>query len=88
VDPKLIICSKQEKTWTLTLNRMDKANVLNIAMLQELKAYFAAAAQEPALRALMLTGRENVFFALALILVDRSVRSTFKMFCGTKSVRH
>ena len=62
MDPKLIICSKQEKTWTLTLNRMDKANVLNIAMLQELKAYLAAAAQEPALRALVLTGAgERVF---------------------------
>lgn len=36
--------------------------MLNIAMLQELKAYFAAAAQEPALRALMLTGAgERVF---------------------------
>ena len=44
------------------LNRPDKANVLNIEMLQTLKAYFAAAAQEPGLRALILTGAgERVF---------------------------
>ena len=38
------------------LNRPDKANVLNIEMLQILKAHIAAAAEEPNLRALILTG--------------------------------
>ena len=57
-----IICNKKDKIWTLMLNRPDKANVLNIEMLQTLKALFAAAAEEPKLRALILTGAgERVF---------------------------
>lgn len=57
-----ISCSKQEKVWTIMLNRPDKANMLNVEMLQTLKAYFAAAAQEPALRSIIIgaTG-ERVF---------------------------
>ena len=44
------------------LNRPDKANVLNIEMLQILKAHIAAAAEEPEFRALILTGAgERVF---------------------------
>ena len=57
-----IICDKKDKIWTIGLNRPDKANMLNIEMLQILKAHFAAATQEPALRALILTGTgERVF---------------------------
>jgi enoyl-CoA hydratase/carnithine racemase len=57
-----IICNKKDKIWTLMLNRPDKANVLNIEMLQTLKAIFAAAVEEPKLRALILTGAgERVF---------------------------
>lgn len=52
----LVICEKKDNVWAITLNRSDKANVLNIQLLQTLKAYFAAAAQEPNLRALILTG--------------------------------
>jgi len=59
-----IICDKKGKAWTIMLNRSDKANMLNVEMLQTLKAYFAAAAQEPTLRALILTGTgERVFSA-------------------------
>ena len=36
-----IICNKKTRIWTLTLNRADKANVLNIEMLQILKAHIA-----------------------------------------------
>ena len=58
----LVVCSKKDKIWTLMLNRADKGNVLNIEMLQTLKAHFAAAAEEPALRAVILTGAgERVF---------------------------
>ena len=57
-----VICHKKNKIWTLLLNRPDKANVLNIEMLQILKAHIAAAAEEPELRALILTGAgERVF---------------------------
>jgi len=57
-----IICSKKDRIWSLMLNRPDKGNVLNIEMLQTLKAHFAAAAEEPALRAVILTGAgERVF---------------------------
>jgi enoyl-CoA hydratase/carnithine racemase len=59
---ELINCNKQDKIWTVVLNRSDKANMLNIEMLQILKAHFAAALQEPGLRALILTGKgERVF---------------------------
>jgi len=58
----LVICTKEEKIWTLMLNRPDKGNVLNIEMLQILKAHFAAAAEEASLRAVILTGAgERVF---------------------------
>jgi enoyl-CoA hydratase/carnithine racemase len=45
----LVISTKKDKIWTLMLNRADKGNVLNIEMLQTLKAHFAAAAEERAL---------------------------------------
>lgn len=62
MDTDLIACSKKDKVWTVMLNRADKSNTLNIEMLQTLKAHFAAAAQEPSLRALILTGTgERVF---------------------------
>ena len=58
----LVICNKKDKVWTVMLNRSDKANVLNVETLQILKAQFAAAAHEPSLRALILTGTgERVF---------------------------
>jgi len=58
----LIICDKKDKVWTIMVNRSDKANMLNVEMLQTMKAHFAAAAQEPALRALIVTGTgERVF---------------------------
>jgi len=58
----LIICDKKDRVWTITLNRSDKANMLNVEMLQTLKAHFAAAVHEPTLRALILTGTgERVF---------------------------
>ena len=52
----LVLCDRTDRVWTITLNRSDKANALNIEVLQILKAHFAAAAQEPGLRALILTG--------------------------------
>ena len=57
-----IICHKQEKSWTITLNRSDRANQLNVETLQTLKGHFVAAAHAPNLRALILTGEgERVF---------------------------
>ena len=62
MEDDLIICSKQEKIWTISLNRPQKANMVNIEMLQTLKAYFAAAAQEPELRCILFAATgERVF---------------------------
>ena len=62
MNTELITCSKQDRVWTVMLNRSDKANMLNIEMLQILKAHFAAAQQERGLRALIVTGTgERVF---------------------------
>ena len=59
---ELVTCEKKGKIWTVTLNRPDKANVLNVETLQILKAHLASAAHEPNLRALILTGEgERVF---------------------------
>jgi enoyl-CoA hydratase/carnithine racemase len=70
-----IICKKQAKVWTLMLNREDKANMLNIEMLQTLKAILATALQERKLRALILTGAgERVFCSGSE--VDESTRQT------------
>jgi enoyl-CoA hydratase/carnithine racemase len=68
----LIICDKKDKVWTVMLNRSDKANMLNVEMLQTLKAHFAAAAQEPTLRALVLTGQgERVFCSGAEVVESK-----------------
>ena len=57
-----VLCDRQEKTWTITLNRSDRANLLNVETLQTLKGHFASAAHDPHLRALILTGEgERVF---------------------------
>lgn len=62
MNSNLVICDKQEKTWTVTLNRSDRANLLNVETLQILKGHFASAAHDPQLRALILTGEgERVF---------------------------
>jgi enoyl-CoA hydratase/carnithine racemase len=54
------------------LNRSDKANMLNFEMLQTLKAHFAAAAREPTLRALVLTGTgERVFCSGAEVVESK-----------------
>ena len=68
----LIICDKQDKVWTIMVNRSDKANILNVEMLQTMKAHFAAAVQEPTLRALIVTGTgERVFCSGAEALESR-----------------
>lgn len=57
-----IICDKRDRSWTITLNRSDRANLLNVEILQILRAHLVAAAHDPALRALILTGEgERVF---------------------------
>ena len=57
-----VICDKQERSWTVTLNRSDRANLLNVETLQILKGHFASAAHDRNLRALILTGEgERVF---------------------------
>ena len=62
VSPDCIICEKTDKVWTLMLNRTDRANMLNIEILQMLKAHLAAAARDSSLRALIVTANgERVF---------------------------
>ncbi|RLA13787.1 MAG: enoyl-CoA hydratase/isomerase family protein [Gammaproteobacteria bacterium] len=61
---KQIICDKNGPLWTLRLNRPDKANALSIEMLEALKTRLVEAAEDSALRALIITGTgERVFCA-------------------------
>jgi len=48
--------------WTVTLDRADKANALNVAMLTRLDEIFASAQQDRDLRLLVVTGAGNRVF--------------------------
>jgi len=51
-----ITCSKDGPVWRITLNRPDKANALNAAMLNTLADHLMDASADPDLRVLQLTG--------------------------------
>ena len=59
-----IVCDKNGPLWTLRLNRPNKANALSVEMLEALKTRLVEAAEDPALRTLIITGTgERVFCA-------------------------
>jgi enoyl-CoA hydratase/carnithine racemase len=59
-----IVCDKNGPLWTLRLNRPNKANALSVEMLETLKTRLVEAAEDPALRTLIITGTgERVFCA-------------------------
>ena len=59
-----IVCEKEGPLWTLRLNRPDKANALSIEMLETLRTLLLQAAEDSALRSLIITGTgERVFCA-------------------------
>lgn len=59
----LIMSARTRAVATLTLNRADKRNALNVDLLRELVAAVAAAETDPALRVLVLRGAGTVFCA-------------------------
>lgn len=59
-----IVCDKKGPLWTLRLNRPHKANALSVEMLETLKTRLVEAAEDSALRTLIITGTgERVFCA-------------------------
>lgn len=60
----MISVTRETARWIVTLDRADKANALSAAMLAELAEVFEAAAVDPDLRVLVLTGAgDRVFCA-------------------------
>lgn len=65
-----IVCAKNGPLWTLRLNRADKANTLSIGMLEALRSHFTAAARDPDLRVLMITGAGDRVFCAGADLAE------------------
>jgi 2-(1,2-epoxy-1,2-dihydrophenyl)acetyl-CoA isomerase len=59
----MIRTDRRDGWWKITLNRPDKLNAVNEAMLSELLSVLAAAAADPSCRALLLTGEGRGFCA-------------------------
>jgi len=59
----MIKISKTAFRWTITLNRTNKANAINMEMLRELNSILDAAKKEEQLRSLIFTGEGKVFSA-------------------------
>ena len=56
-----VVRSEPGRVWTLTLNRPEARNAVSGAMIQELMAALAAAADDPECRAIVLAGEGNDF---------------------------
>lgn len=64
IPQKHLLAERREAHLWLTLNRADKANALNVALMEGAAAALAAAAVDPAVKAVLLTGAgERVFCA-------------------------
>jgi enoyl-CoA hydratase/carnithine racemase len=64
VNSNQIACDKNGPLWMLRLNRPNKANALSVEMLETLKTRLVEAAEDSALRTLIITGTgERVFCA-------------------------
>ena len=59
----MIKIAKNQFRWTVTLNRPNKANAINIEMLEKLNAIMDAAKKENSLRSMIFTGAGKVFSA-------------------------
>lgn len=59
----VLLASHKDKTLTLTLNRPEKRNALSADLIGELKSALAAAADDSAIRVIVLTGAGRVFSA-------------------------
>ena len=59
----MIKISKTAFRWTITLNRTNKANAINMEMLSKLNSILDAAKKEKQLRSLVFTGEGKVFSA-------------------------
>lgn len=59
--PQVILIASEGPVTTVTLNRPDKRNALNVTLLEELCAALATASSDPAQRVLILRGAGPVF---------------------------
>ena len=59
----MIKIAKNQFRWTVTLNRPNKANAINIEMLEQLNSIMDAAKKENSLRSMIFTGAGKVFSA-------------------------
>jgi methylglutaconyl-CoA hydratase len=63
MDSKSLKLTRQGAVATITLNRPERRNAFNAALIAELSEVFAALAQEPALRAVVLAAEGSAFCA-------------------------
>ncbi len=56
-----VLCSVQDRIATVTLNRPDKRNALNTAVLEGLSAIFARLEEDPGVRVVVLRGEGKAF---------------------------
>jgi len=61
--PDPILFSRREAVATITLNRPEKFNAIDLLMCEELRARLTEAAQDPCVRAVILTGNGKAFCA-------------------------
>jgi len=75
----MIKIAKNQFRWTVTLNRPNKANAINIEMLEKLNSIMDAAKKENSLRSIIFTGAGKVFSAgadLAAIRNNNEITTT------------
>ena len=70
----MIKIAKNQFRWTVTLNRPNKANAINIEMLEQLNSVMDAAKKENSLRSIIFTGAGKVrCFRLVLIFLTLGI---------------
>lgn len=67
-----LLCSDDAAIRTLTINRPDKLNALNRQVIEELTHAFAAAAADPAIRVVILTGAGEKAFVAGADIAEMS----------------
>ena len=77
IDKKLVLDARDDRVLVLTLNRPEKLNALSKQLLEELTSHLTAAANDPAVACVVLTGQGKAFSAGADIsdMVERGVAS-------------
>jgi len=67
-----VLCQTKEPLMLITLARPEKLNALTMEMVHEIREGFQRAAEDPSVRAVILTGGEKVFCSGADIRIEQS----------------